>query len=83
MTRLKELRIKKDITQQQLAKITHINVRTLQYYEQGINKIDHARLDTILKLCVALECEIGDLMEEVDWYPLYEEYMDINFPEIK
>ncbi len=81
MTRLKELRIERNITQQELAAMTNINVRTLQYYEQGINKVDHARLDTILKLCVALKCEIGDIMEETDWYPLYENYMDVNFPE--
>lgn len=81
MTRLKELRLKRNITQSELAAKTQLNIRTLQYYEQGTNKVDHARLDTILKICIALRCEIGDLMEETDWIPLYEEYMDINFSE--
>lgn len=81
MTRLKELRMQRNLTQQELAAMTGINIRTLQYYEQGTNKVDHARLDTILKLCVALRCEIGDLMEEKNWNSLYEDYMDINFSE--
>lgn len=81
MTKLKELRIKRGITQQELATMTNMNIRTLQYYEQGINKVDHARLNTILKLCIVLKCEIGNLMEDENWISLYENYMDINFPE--
>ncbi len=78
MTNLKRLRLKSGLTQSQLAQITGLNLRTLQYYEQGINKIDQARLTTLLKIAIALECKIKDLLEEPESITLCKKYESFN-----
>lgn len=77
MTKLKMLRMQKNLTQAQLAKQTDLNIRTLQYYEQGINKIDQARLATLLKLSIALNCEVKDLLEDPELIQLCENYNNV------
>ena len=78
MTNLKRLRLKSGLTQSQLAQITGLNLRTLQYYEQGINKIDQARLTTLLKIAIALTCKIKDLLEEQESITLCKKYESFN-----
>lgn len=78
MTNLKALRLEIGLTQSQLSEKTGLNIRTLQYYEQGVNKIDNARLDTILKLCIALQCEIDELIEDKNLVSLYTKYIKIR-----
>ncbi len=78
MTNLKRLRLKSGLTQSQLAQVTGLNLRTLQYYEQGINKIDQARLTTLLKIAIALECKIKDLLEEQESIALCKKYEKLN-----
>lgn len=78
MTNLKRLRLKSGLTQSQLAQITGLNLRTLQYYEQGINKIDQARLTTLLKIAIALTCKIKDLLEEQESITLCKKYENLN-----
>lgn len=78
MTNLKALRLEIGLTQSQLSEKTGLNMRTLQYYEQGVNKIDNARLDTILKLCIALQCEIDELIEDKNLASLYIKYIKIR-----
>lgn len=48
--KLQEMRKKAGLSQSQLANKAEINVRTLQYYEQGVKIFDNARIDTILKV---------------------------------
>ena len=78
MTNLKRLRLKSGLTQSQLAQSTGLNLRTLQYYEQGINKIDQARLTTLLKIAIALTCKIKDLLEEQESIILCKKYENLN-----
>lgn len=74
-TRLKAMRLKKNITQKELAEIADISQRVLQQYEQGTQReIDSARLDVILKLCIALDCEISDILERKETIELYNKY---------
>lgn len=61
--KLKEKRQAVGLSQSQLAEKTGINVRTIQHYEQGSKNFDHARIDTILKCCVALNCKLEDVIE--------------------
>lgn len=61
--RLKELRQAKGLSQSQFSEKTGINIRTLQHYEQGSKDFDHARIDTILKACLALNCGLEDIIE--------------------
>ena len=71
MTRkLKEMRQSRGLSQSQLAEKTGINVRTIQHYEQGSKIFDHARIDTILKICIALGCKLEDVIENPEYIEL-------------
>lgn len=68
--KLKEMRQSKGLSQSQLAEKTGINVRTIQHYEQGSKNFDHARIDTILKTCIALGCKLEDIIENPEYIDL-------------
>lgn len=68
--KLKEMRQSKGLSQSQLAEKTGINVRTIQHYEQGSKNFDHARIDTILKTCIALDCRLEDIIENPEYINL-------------
>lgn len=68
--KLKELRQAGGLSQSQLAEKTGINVRTIQHYEQGSKNFDHARIDTILKVCIALNCKLDDIIENPEYIDL-------------
>lgn len=60
--RLKELRIKKGITQVELAQRTGLSVRLIQKYEQNVQDLNKVYAITIYKLAKALECAYEDLL---------------------
>ena len=74
MVKLKEVRQVKGWSQSKLAENTGLNVRTLQHYEQGSKVFDHARLDTILKCAIALDCKIEDLIDNEEYLGLIRTY---------
>lgn len=62
MNNLKQIRIKKGITRKELAEKSGISARTIESYEQGKRNINKAKIETIIKLSKALECNIEDIM---------------------
>lgn len=76
MVKLKEMRQARGLSQSELAKRADLNVRTLQHYEQPNSPkvFDHARLDTILKCAIALECKIEDLIDNQEYLDLIKAY---------
>ena len=58
-----------------LSAATGLNVRTLQCYEQGAKDINNAKLATLLKLCLALDCKLGDILTDEATVKLLEQYM--------
>lgn len=70
MSKLKEKRQGAGLSQSQLAEKTGINIRTLQHYEQGSKDFDHARIDTILKVCLVLNCTLEDVIENPKYIEL-------------
>ena len=74
MVKLKKIRQARGLSQSKLAEKAGLNVRTLQHYEQGSKIFDHARLDTILKCAIALECEIGDIIDNEEYLDLIQKY---------
>lgn len=68
--KLKEMRWARGLSQSQLAEKTGINVRTLQHYEQGSKIFDNARIDTIMKCCIALNCKLEDVIENPEYISL-------------
>ena len=63
MTKLKEVRQAKGLTQKQLAEVTGNSLRTLQHYEQGSKDLNQAAATTVYGLAKALGVKIEDLLE--------------------
>lgn len=74
-SRLQNTRLAAGLSQSQLAAATGLNVRTLQCYEQGAKDINNAKLATLLKLCLALDCKLGDILMDEATVKLLEQYM--------
>lgn len=74
MNKLKEMRQNAKLTQVQLAEKAGINLRVLQHYEQGSKNFDHARLDTLLKVCIALDCKLADVIKNEEYIELLHKY---------
>lgn len=74
MTGLQKVRIENNLTQADLASRADMNLRSLQYYEQGRKDLAHVRLDKLLRLCIVLKCKIGDIVEDPKCKSLYTEY---------
>ena len=64
MSKLKEIREKSGLSQTQLANEMCISVRSLQSYEQGSRDFAGAKIDTIFKACMVLNCTLEDLFED-------------------
>jgi putative transcriptional regulator len=58
--KLKELRKAKEISQNELARILEMSLANIQKIEY--NKAKSIPLDTLERLCLALECQVGDLL---------------------
>ncbi len=61
--KLKEIRTSKGLTRQDLAEASGVNVRMIQYYEQGYKDINGAAGITLYRIAQALGCQIEDLLE--------------------
>ncbi len=62
--KLKQKRIERGYSQQQLSNITGINVWTIRQYEQGRRDIDLAQANILAVLADALDCTMEELMEK-------------------
>lgn len=64
MSKLQAHRKAAGLSQSQLAaKVEGLNLRTLQYYEQGALDINKAAAITVYRLAVALGVPVEDLLE--------------------
>lgn len=59
---LKYMRECLGITQKELAQRSSLNLRTIQNYEQGVNDISKASFNKLIKIALALECNIEDIL---------------------
>ena len=62
--KLKQKRIERGYSQQQLSNITGIKVWTIRQYEQGRRDIDLAQANILAVLADALDCTMEELMEK-------------------
>ena len=60
---LKRIRENRGLSQTDLAKLSGVNVRNIQMYEQRGNDIDKAQARTLYKISRVLGCSIEDLLE--------------------
>lgn len=64
MNRLKTKREEKGLSQSQLSKASGISIRVIQNYESGHRSINKAQALIVWKLAEALECKVGDILED-------------------
>jgi DNA-binding transcriptional regulator YiaG len=62
-TNLKRIREAVGLTQSQLSEASGVNVRMIQYYEQGFKDINGASALTVYRLAEALGTTVGELLE--------------------
>jgi DNA-binding XRE family transcriptional regulator len=62
-SKLKKARVTTGMTQMELANLSGVNVKSISSYEQFPEKINKASIETILKLCDSLGCELDDIIE--------------------
>lgn len=74
-SKLQTARKAHDLSQSQLATTAGINPRMLQYYEQGVKEISGAKLATLLKICLALNCKLEDILPDGETAELLERYL--------
>ena len=59
---LKAEREKRNFSQSELSKLSGVNVRMIQDYEQGRKDINKAAALTVVKLADALKCDIKKIL---------------------
>ncbi len=62
-TNLQRLRVEKGLSQTALAAKSGVTKRAIECYEQRTRVIDNAKLDTLCRLCFALDCKLEDILE--------------------
>lgn len=63
-TRLFRFRLSKGWTQERLARVSGVSVHTIAKLEQGVLKIEHAKLHTVLSLAYALGIPMWRLIDD-------------------
>lgn len=72
MNRLKEIRMKKGITQAELAKVLKVSQQAISSYESGTRVMDY---NFIVRASLYLEVTPNDLLDFVEEYKNYTEYL--------
>ena len=62
-TKLKHIRIKREMTQADLAEKSGVPLKTIQAYESRVRDINHMTLENAYKLARALNCRMESLMD--------------------
>ena len=60
---LKEMRLKRRLSQSQIAYLSNVNVRNIKTYEQNENDINKAQVNILLSLARVLNCSIEDILD--------------------
>lgn len=62
MSNLKKMREQKLMTQAELSEKSGVNIRMIQYYEQGAKDIKKGNVMTVLSIAEVLGCSIKDIL---------------------
>lgn len=73
-TKLKALRVSSGLAQLDVAVRAGLNLRTYQYYEQGNKPIEGAKLETLIKICLVLNCKLDEIIEDQNLVEVIKEY---------
>lgn len=72
--KLKQMRKSLGLTQRQLADLSGLDIRKIQTYEGGSRPLSGARLDTLLRISIALECRLEDIIDDESTVQLLRTY---------
>lgn len=72
--KLKILRVKKGLSQSELAEASGVKLRAIQTYENNSRQIDKANLLTMCQFAKALDCKIEDMLENEELIELFRKY---------
>jgi transcriptional regulator with XRE-family HTH domain len=61
-SKLKKARISKGYTQENLAELSGVNIKSIAAYEQTPNKLSNAAISTVYKLADCLGVDISDII---------------------
>jgi transcriptional regulator with XRE-family HTH domain len=61
---LQAMRKKANLSQSELAAVSDVKLRAIQTYEIEQRNINHAKLETLCKLALALDCTLYDLLTD-------------------
>ena len=61
---LKKIRVSSGLTQNELAELSGINIKSIASYEQYPERINHASVESVYILSDCLNCTIEDLIEK-------------------
>ena len=68
---LKEIRKKAGLSQKELAEKSGVTIKNIQHYESGYRNINMAKLETLAKIAVSLNCQISDILTSEELKELY------------
>lgn len=63
MSKLKQARENRGLSQSQLATASGVSVRMIQHYEQGVRDINKAQAINVVRMADALQVDIKDILE--------------------
>lgn len=69
---LQEIRLKRGLSQSQLSKKCGVPIQTIQKYEGGFANINNAKLSSLIRICLALNCELKDILTDQSLIDLIE-----------
>ena len=59
---LKKVRMLRKLTQDELAALSEVNIKSLSAYEQQPEKLSNASMTTVYKISQALNCDVMDII---------------------
>ena len=74
--KLKHMRESRGLSQSQLADKAGIQLRTLQYYEQGVLDFNHCKIEKIFSVALVLDCDIEDILDNEETIDLVRKYQN-------
>ena len=62
-SRLKSMRRRRNLTQEELADASGVSVNTIRAYERKAKDINKGQVEIVLRLAKVLQCDIEDILE--------------------
>lgn len=72
MTGMRNIRLHKNMTQQQLADKSGVSVNVIKALEKNARSTDRAQIDTLVRICYALDCKISQVLLDKELIELME-----------